>query len=60
MNKCDYYKSGERFECHTYNGRPLGMMVPYNYCNGTKERDECTCNGDKTKCNFYPEIRKKR
>lgn len=28
-------------------------------CNGTKEREECTCNGDVTKCNFYPEKRKK-
>lgn len=22
-------------------------------CWGTKEREECTCNGDKRKCNFY-------
>lgn len=27
-------------------------------CNGTKERDECSCNGDKSKCNFYPGKRK--
>lgn len=27
-------------------------------CNGTKEREECSCNGDKSKCNFYPENRK--
>lgn len=24
-------------------------------CNGTKERDECFCNGDKNNCTFYPE-----
>lgn len=26
-------------------------------CNGTKEREECSCNGDVAKCNFYPEKR---
>lgn len=29
-------------------------------CNGTKEREECSCNGDVTKCNFYPEKRKEK
>lgn len=28
-------------------------------CYGTKEKEECTCGGDKTKCDFYPEIRRK-
>ena len=23
-------------------------------CNGTRERDECSCSGDKKRCNFYP------
>lgn len=27
-------------------------------CYGTKEREECSCAGDKSKCNFYPEYRK--
>ena len=27
-------------------------------CYGTKEREECDCNGDISKCNFYPEKRK--
>lgn len=27
-------------------------------CNGTKEREECSCNGNEEKCNFYPEKRK--
>lgn len=27
-------------------------------CNGTKEREECSCNGDPAKCDFYPEKRK--
>lgn len=39
----------------------------YNYpeetietrCLGTKEMDLCSCNGDESKCNFYPEVRKR-
>lgn len=27
-------------------------------CYGTKEREECSCDGDVSKCNFYPEKRK--
>lgn len=27
-------------------------------CNGTKEREICFCNGDESKCKFYPEKRK--
>lgn len=28
-------------------------------CYGTKEREECVCGGDKSKCNFYADVRKK-
>lgn len=28
-------------------------------CRGTKECDECLCEGDRTKCDFYPEVREK-
>lgn len=28
-------------------------------CWGTKECEECGCNGDQTKCTFYPEVREK-
>ena len=28
-------------------------------CNGTRERDKCSCGGDRTKCDFYPEVREK-
>lgn len=28
-------------------------------CNGTKERDFCSCGGDESKCDFYPEKRVK-
>ncbi len=26
-------------------------------CNGTREQDECSCGGDRAKCDFYPEVR---
>lgn len=29
-------------------------------CYGTRECEECTCDGDITKCNFYPEKRKEK
>ena len=41
-NKCDCYHIEH------------GMSV----CWGTKERETCTCDGDKSRCNFYPEKRK--
>lgn len=28
-------------------------------CLGTREREACSCGGDRTKCDFYPEIREK-
>lgn len=60
MDKCECYKWGERFECRYFDdGRPYGMMVGYNYCSGTKECDACSCGGDKSKCDFYPEVKKK-
>lgn len=32
--------------------------VKVAYCWGTKECDECKCEGDRRKCDFYPENRK--
>lgn len=55
MKKCDCYRESKRFE---YNPIIMkGVMNPYSYCNGTRERDECSCGGDRTKCDFYPEVR---
>ena len=38
---------------------PIFSNNPIQRCNGTKEREECSCDGDESKCNFYPEKRKK-
>lgn len=31
----------------------------YSVCFGTKECEKCSCGGDRTKCDFYPEVRLK-
>lgn len=47
-------------ECYEQlNTRYCGMPLTLHVCNGTKERDECLCNGLEEKCDFYPEKRKK-
>lgn len=30
-----------------------------SYCNGTMEQDPCKCGGDRSKCDFYAEVRQK-
>ena len=59
-------------KCHCFEARKikrqfLNMLTgtvenytDYEYiCNGTKERDFCSCSGDRRYCNFYPEVREK-
>ena len=57
MQKCDCYELDERFRYNLAFG--WGHTETYGRCNGTRERDECSCGGDKTKCSFYPEVREK-
>lgn len=60
MDRCECYKYGERFECrYSEYGKPYGIMVGYNYCSGTKERETCSCGGNKIKCDFYPQVKEK-
>ena len=56
-NKCTCYRKGERFEYDTVIMK--GVMKSYYYCVGTKERDQCNCDGYMTQCDFYPEVRAK-
>jgi len=44
-NISNYYLSDYRIE-------------EYGWCAGTKEQEECSCGGDKNKCDFYDYIRK--
>ena len=57
---CDCY--GRRLE-RTYARNPktggIGFNVFVGICNGTKEQEPCSCGGNREKCDFYPEYRKK-
>lgn len=48
--KCDCY--------YEYPDGYKGMYGNRGVCYGTKECDPCSCGGDKSKCDFYPERRK--
>ena len=41
--------------CDCYHQHGLKFL-----CYGTKEMEECSCDGDTSKCNFYPEKRKQK
>ena len=57
MEKCYCYDEEKRLACRTPMMEPIYKTV--TRCNGTRERDECSCGGDETKCDFYPEVREK-
>lgn len=58
MKKCDcwYRETYEKWDVW----RQLHLPAERHVCNGTKEREECSCGGDESKCDFYPEKRKGR
>ena len=58
MGRCNCWE--ERIEykpLHNIIGNP-DVAIPYGVCFGTKETDRCDCDGDESKCDFYPEKRK--
>jgi hypothetical protein len=55
MDKCKCYE--ETWEIIGWLGPDEVIRKHRHRCNGTRERDECSCGGDRTKCNFYPEVR---
>ena len=57
MDKCDYYIEDRQLVDYTPLMKPVYKTVAL--CFGTKEREQCSCGGDRTKCDFYPEVRKK-
>ena len=44
--------------CNSYINHPWSNE--YGYCMDTKNRDLCSCQGDESKCNYYPEKRNKK
>lgn len=61
MESCDSYRLRVKPE-YSYDsvyGHRIAQYDRYiGYCNATRERDECNCDGDRSKCTFYPEVRK--
>ena len=53
MGKCDCFETRQDL-----NGTNSSYWYEYGVCLGTKEVDRCSCGGDESKCNFYPEKRK--
>lgn len=56
MNKCDCYEIEDVMLPCMYTGRLTHQRI--EHCLGTKENDLCSCGGDRTKCDFYPNVRK--
>lgn len=61
MNKCDCYHVYDKwiYSYCPYTGQPEKHIKDVGVCLGTKEVDECSCGGDRTRCNFYPHVREK-
>ena len=58
MNKCDSYRL--ELEQHHFvdeNGVPVYENINVPRCWGTKEKDVCDCDGDRSKCSFYERVR---
>lgn len=55
MNKCECYEEREVIDYYSLNSDRRLISI----CNGTKERDECYCKGNRAKCDFYSEVREK-
>lgn len=60
MSKCDsYYLQPERHYFVDKYGTPLYENIDVPRCLGTKERDACDCDGDRSRCSFYESVREK-
>ena len=61
MKKCTSYhkKQERRYTYHPITGQPIGRDVEVGVCFGTKEVDQCSCDGDERRCDFYPEVRQR-
>lgn len=59
MKKCSCYqiKTERRYKRHPISEELVGYEAMVGVCSGTKEMDVCGCDGDATKCSFYPRIR---
>ena len=56
MDKCKYYhtQNKRKYLYDVYSGNCMEWKdETIGVCSGTKECEECSCNGDKLKCDFY-------
>ena len=60
MKKCDCYhtKTKTQYVYDRFTGRPTPFDTEVGICWGTRECDECNCDGDRSKCDFYEHVRK--
>lgn len=60
MSKCDSYRlESEQHHFVDENGVPVYENINVPRCWGTKEKDACDCDGDRSKCSFYKSVREK-
>ena len=58
MSKCDSYHL--ELEQHYFvdeNGIPIYAIINVPRCWGTREKDVCDCDGNRSKCSFYESVR---
>lgn len=58
MEKCSCYGLTRKLKGWLDAETPI-YGEQYGVCNGTKERERCSCNGNKLKCDFYDYIRER-
>lgn len=58
---CNCYEIIKRkqYTYHPVTGTPIGHDIGVGVCNGTKEREQCSCDGNEGRCDFYAEVRKR-
>ena len=59
IDKCECYHTIKRLRYVPVLGGHRAQEMEVSECWGTKDRDLCGCNGDRSKCDFYPEVREK-
>lgn len=60
MKKCDcYHITAKRHYIYdVVTGKSIPVEIKVGECWGTRECDECRCGGDRSKCDFYEDVRK--
>ena len=38
---------------------PCTRSIKVGFCNGTRERERCSCKGNRLECDFYSEVKEK-